>query len=91
MLKDVKGPDLLLVIEVADSTLAFDLGPKALLYSSYGVQELWVVNAKTRSTTVHTGPTATGWASVREVAPADLLHVAARPGITLKLSDLDLN
>jgi len=65
MLQDVKGPDLMLVIEVADSTLAFDLGPEAQLYASYGAQELWAVNARTRTTTVHTGPTATGWASVR--------------------------
>jgi Uma2 family endonuclease len=36
MLQDVRGPDLQLVIEVADSTLAFDLGTKAQLYASYG-------------------------------------------------------
>ena len=88
MLEDVKGPDLLLVIEVADSTLAFDLGPKAQLYASYGVQELWVVNARTRTTTVHTGATATGWASVREVGPADLLPMAALPGLILRLIEL---
>lgn len=90
MLEDVKGPDLMLVIEVADSTLAFDLGPKAQLYASYGAQELWVVNARTRTTTVHTGPTATGWASVREVASTDALPIAALPGLILTLADLRL-
>jgi len=88
MLEDVKGPDLMLVVEVADTSLAFDLGPKAQLYASYGVQELWVVNARTRATTVHTGATATGWASVREVSPNDLLPMAALPGLTLRLADL---
>jgi Uma2 family endonuclease len=87
-LKEVKGPDLQLVIEVADSTLSFDLGPKAQLYASFGVQESWVVNAKTRVTTVHTGPTVTGWASIREVQPADLLYVAALPGLTMTLVEL---
>ncbi|MEA2870624.1 MAG: hypothetical protein QOH67_600 [Hyphomicrobiales bacterium] len=87
-LADVKGPDLQLVIEVADSTLAFDLGPKAKLYASFGVRELWVINANTRVTTVHTGPTATGWASVRDVQPAELLYVTALPGLTLKLAEL---
>jgi Uma2 family endonuclease len=91
MLEDVKGPDLMLVIEVADSSLAFDLGPKAQLYASYGAQELWVVNARTRITTVHTGPTATGWASVREVASTDLLPIAALPGLIMKLADLRLS
>lgn len=88
MLKDVKGSDLQLVIEVADSSLAFDLGSKAQLYASYGVQELWVVNANTRVTTVHNGPTATGWASVREVQPSELLHIAAMPGVTITLTEL---
>jgi Uma2 family endonuclease len=88
MLKDVRGPDLLLVVEVADSTLAFDLGTKAHLYGSYGARELWVVNAKTRTTTVHTGPTATGWASIREVGPTELLQVTALPGLILELAKL---
>jgi Uma2 family endonuclease len=90
MLEDVKGPDLMLVIEVADTSLAFDLGPKAQLYASYGAQELWVVNPRTLTTTVHTGPTATGWASVHEVGPDRLLPIAALPGLILKLADLRL-
>jgi len=87
-LEDVRGGDLQLVVEVADTTLSFDLGQKAQLYASYGVQELRVVNANTRVTTVHAGPTATGWASTREVQPGEPLHVAALPGLTLRLADL---
>jgi Putative restriction endonuclease len=36
---EVKGPDVLLAIEVADSSLTFDRGTKALLYASHGVRE----------------------------------------------------
>ena len=36
--------DVLLVIEVADSSLARDLGPKSLAYARAGVPELWVVD-----------------------------------------------
>lgn len=87
MLKDIKGADLQLVVEVADSTLAFDLGPKAQLYAAHGVRELWVVNAQTLVTTVHTGPTATGWASVRQIQSTELLQVSALPGLILKLAE----
>lgn len=87
-LEDVRGTNLQLVVEVADTILSFDLGQKAQLYASYGVQELWVVNANTRVTTVHTGPTATGWASVRDVQPGELLHILALPGLSIKLTDL---
>jgi Uma2 family endonuclease len=86
---DVKGPDLLLVVEVADTSLAYDLGTKARLYASYGVQELWVVNAQTHFTSVHTGPTATGWASIRQVAPTEWLSMTALPGLGLRIADIE--
>lgn len=57
-LEEVRGPDVLLVVEVADTTLAFDRGRKAQLYAAYGVSELWVVDAVQRTTWVHRGPTA---------------------------------
>lgn len=38
------GDDALLVIEVSDSTLRFDLDVKAPLYAKHGIRELWVVD-----------------------------------------------
>lgn len=76
-LEEVRGPDVLLAIESADTSFAFDRGRKAQLYASYGVRELWVVEANSRATLVHTGPTALGWATVREVPPTGLLRPTA--------------
>ena len=39
-----RAQDVLLLIEIADSSLAFDLGPKCSLYARYGVCEYWVVD-----------------------------------------------
>ena len=50
---DVRGPTALLVIEIADSSLQYDMQTKAPLYASYGVREYWVINAKTLLTTVY--------------------------------------
>ena len=45
------GPaDVLLVIEVADTSLAFDLGVKVPLYAAHGIPEVWVIDAATRRT-----------------------------------------
>ena len=45
------GPaDVLLVIDVADSSLAFDLGVEMPLYAAYDIPEVWVVDAATRRT-----------------------------------------
>ncbi|MFM8805701.1 MAG: Uma2 family endonuclease, partial [Planctomycetia bacterium] len=40
------GPaDVLLVIEVADTSLAYDLGTKVPLYARHGIPEVWVIDA----------------------------------------------
>jgi Uma2 family endonuclease len=51
------GPtDVLLVIEVADTSLAYDLGTKVPLYARHGVPEVWVIDAATRRTRVFREP-----------------------------------
>jgi Uma2 family endonuclease len=47
------GPaDVLLVIEVSDTSLAYDLGTKVPLYARHGIPEVWVIDAATRMTRV---------------------------------------
>lgn len=48
--------DALLVIEVADSSLAYDLGVKVPLYARHGIPEVWVIDAATRRTRVFRQP-----------------------------------
>jgi Uma2 family endonuclease len=51
------GPaDVLLVIEVADTTLAFDLDVKVPLYAAAGIPEAWVIEAASRRTHVFRRP-----------------------------------
>jgi len=39
------GPiDILLLIEISDTSLDFDLGPKKELYAASGIKEYWVVD-----------------------------------------------
>jgi Uma2 family endonuclease len=49
----VRGPDLLLLIEVSDSTVAHDLRRKAALYRQYGVREYWVIDVNAGCVHVH--------------------------------------
>lgn len=51
------GPaDVLLVVEVADSSLAYDLGVKVPLYARHGIPEVWVIDAMTRRTRLFRKP-----------------------------------
>ena len=53
--------DVLLVIEVADSSLTRDLGLKSLAYARAGVPELWVVDIPHRQVHRLTGPSPEGY------------------------------
>lgn len=51
-----RGDEVLLVIEVADTSAAFDLGRKATLYARAGVPEYWVLDLGRRRLVVHRQP-----------------------------------
>ena len=87
-LETVKGSDVLLAIEVALTSLAYDRGLKAELYPRHGVNELWVVDAARRTTLVHQGPEGTRWRSIVERGPDERLTVAALPGFSMRLSTI---
>ena len=59
------GPsDVRLVVEISDTTLAFDLGTKARLYARAGIPEYWVVDVVGRSIIVHRNPLAGAFENV---------------------------
>ena len=81
------GPaDVLLVIEVADSSLAYDLGVKVPLYARHGIPEVWVIDATTRQTRVFREPvgragagqpTGSGYTHEASLAPHEMLSCAS--------------
>ena len=85
-LEDVRGSDILLLVEVATTSLPYDRALKAQLYARYGVRELWVIDAARRMTFVHQGPQGGGWRSVVERGPDEALTVAALPGFSMRLA-----
>jgi Uma2 family endonuclease len=87
-LEEVKGTDITLAIEVALTSLKYDRGLKAQIYSRYGVRELWVIDASRRVTHIHTGPGAGVWERVIERAPEYELTCAALPGFSVKLGQI---
>ena len=87
-LRDVRGTDLMLVIEVADSSLGYDLRIKAPLYARHGVREYWVVDAVRETIRVHCDPGEDGYADVAEFEAHDPV-TAALAGVTIRLDQLD--
>jgi Uma2 family endonuclease len=90
-LPDVRGDTVLLVVEIADSSLGYDLNDKASLYASHGVREYWVIDARTLATRIHRQPSASGYGDVSEVAADATLTPEAALDLAICLNDLDLN
>ncbi len=86
----INPADVLLLIEVAHSSLAFDTTTKAGQYAALGVREYWVVNAVTLAARVHREPSVGSYASVVVVAPSDTLEPHLIPPLTVRLADLNL-
>ena len=75
--------DIVLLIEVSDTTLDHDLGAKAKLYARAGIAEYWVVDLKARRIHQHREPQPEGYASLRVVGSGEVLSPLARPESTL--------
>jgi Uma2 family endonuclease len=78
-----------LVIEVAVSSLAYDMGLKARLYAHHGVTEFWVIDAGEGVTYLHKGPHGDGWSSVVKYGPEEALTPSALPGLSIRLDEID--
>lgn len=86
----VPPSQVLLLIEVADSSLAYDTGLKARLYATLGVPEYWVIDANRLTTRIHLNPTDTGYTTITNHAPTEAVTPHQLPSLTLRLSDLGL-
>ena len=75
------------VIEVADSSLAYDSGPKLARYADAGIPEVWIANLRTREVAVHSGPSGSGYASVHVYRPGDSITLSAFPDVSLGVDD----
>jgi Uma2 family endonuclease len=86
------GANVLLVVEIADSSLRYDTGRKAALYASFGIRELWVIDAVRLATRVFREPAADGYRDARDFSPTDHLAPLIAPGaFALRLDELELS
>jgi Uma2 family endonuclease len=68
-----EASDVLLIVEIADSSLLFDLTTKALLYARCGVAEYWVVDVANRQVYQHRSPDGSGYTEVVVLAETDII------------------
>jgi Uma2 family endonuclease len=77
-----------LIVEVAFSSHATDLGRKTELYAAAGVPEYWVVNVPHRAVHVHLDPLAGGYRQMRTSKPPETVRPVAVDVAPLGLVEL---
>ena len=79
--------DVLLIIEVADSSLSYDLGEKALAYSRAGVPEQWVVDIPHRQIHVLSHPSSEGYRSVAAAGESESVNALLIPELEVSVTE----
>jgi Uma2 family endonuclease len=80
--------DVLLLIEVADSSLAFDQNQKQRLYARYRIPEYWLVNLNDDCLEVYRRPRGELYEEKTTLRAGDSVVLSQLPGITVQLSDI---
>lgn len=78
----------LLLVEVADSSLAKDRKIKTEIYAEAGVPEYWIANVRAHRVEVHTRPGPDGYADVRTYAGDEVLRPECLSPFELRVSDV---
>ncbi len=79
--------DVLLLVEVGDSPLAYDRGAKLALYARHGVPEVWIVDLAGRGVEVCTRPGPGGYAKRRRLTEGAVTPTLV-PGLVVDLTKL---
>ncbi len=86
-----EGPaasDVLLLVEVSDTTLAYDRDVKVPLYARAGIPEVWLVDLAGEQLLVFREPEHDGYRDSRVYRPGDALSPQAFPDMSLAVDDL---
>jgi Uma2 family endonuclease len=83
------GPsDVLILIEVSDTTVEVDKDVKLPLYSLAGIREVWLVDLEVQRVEVYRDPSPNGYRSVRQATRGDSLSPLAFPDVLLSVNDI---
>jgi Uma2 family endonuclease len=79
--------DVVLAVEVADTTVSFDRLVKARLYARAGIAEFWLCLAADGFVEVYRGPSSDGYSDVTPYGPAQTVSPLAFPDVSFAVSD----
>ena len=83
----VTPEEIYFLIEVADSSLAFDRGTKLARYAAAGIPEVWIANLVDGRVEAYDDPVDGAYRNLRTVAAGESISPRAFPDVVLAVSD----
>ncbi|MCL1465853.1 Uma2 family endonuclease [Argonema galeatum] len=80
--------DIILLIEVADTTVESDRNVKIPLYAENGIVEAWLVDINEQCVEVYRSPSPTGYQNVQRFVRGESLSILAFPDINITVDDV---
>jgi Uma2 family endonuclease len=85
---DATPEDILLLIEVAESSLDYDRRVKAPLYARSGIPESWIANLIQDHLLVHWDPSPAGYGTMRILRRGETIRPSAFPDLELTVDEI---
>ncbi|MCL1471172.1 Uma2 family endonuclease [Argonema antarcticum] len=80
--------DILLIVEVADTTVESDREVKIPLYASSGIMEVWLVNIPAECIEVYRQPSANGYQNVQVFGRGQSIFVETFPDVNFTVDEI---
>lgn len=80
--------DVLLAVEVSDTTLEYDRNRKIPLYAKAGIPEIWIINLKTGTIETHTEPREYSYNLVKVSRRGETINSNVIPEISLSVDEI---
>jgi len=80
--------DVMLLVEVADTSYRYDRYVRLPLYARAGVPEAWIVDLNHGVVEVFRDPSPTGYASMQRMARGEMVAALAFPDVVIAVADI---
>jgi Uma2 family endonuclease len=80
--------DVLLLVEVSDTSLVYDRDVKMPHYAEAGIAEVWIIDLNDGVLLVHRGPERSEYTEVQTLKPGDQISPLAFPDLTIELTQI---
>jgi Uma2 family endonuclease len=80
--------DVLLLVEVADSTLSYDKNTKIPLYARHGIPEVWLINVPNKQVEIYLKPSPEGYRKILLPEKHEQISPTLLPTVSVKVSDI---